>query len=128
MAEESPLHASDSVEEAASYESPIVQSVTDDTDNASSPILGLAPDSESSESNIESYEHPAEFIADSIARIDAMISRIDIAHGTKLQEALGYKSEKEKYTALEDQAYADAEKYVIEKEHALTMRAYFVQQ
>lgn len=76
----------------------------------------------------ESYEHPSEFITASIARIDAMIARIDTAHGTKLSEALGYKTEKEKYTALEEQAYADAEKYVTEKDHALSMRNYFVDQ
>jgi len=57
-----------------------------------------------------------------------MIEQIDMAHGTKLEEALGYKTEKEKYTTLEEQAYADAEKYVTEKEHALTMRTYFVDQ
>jgi hypothetical protein len=76
----------------------------------------------------ESYEHPSEFITASIARIDAMIARIDAAHGSKLSEALGYKTEKEKYTALEEQAYADAEKYVTEKDHALSMRNYFVEQ
>lgn len=128
MDEESIINDSHSVEEVAIYETPISQSVKDDLDSVSAPILDLPSSSEWDQSNIESYEHPAEFIADSIARIDAMISRIDIAHGTKLEEALGYKSEKEKYTALEDQAYADAEKYVIEKEHALTMRTYFVEQ
>jgi hypothetical protein len=74
----------------------------------------------------ESYEHPSEFVAASIARIDAMVARIDIAHAAQLSEALGYKTEKEKYTELEEQAYADAEKYVTEKDHALAMRAYFV--
>ena len=76
----------------------------------------------------ESYEHPADFIQASIEKIDRMIEKIDMAHGTKLEEALGYKTEKEKYTTLEEQAYADAEKYVTEKEHALTMRTYFVDQ
>jgi hypothetical protein len=57
-----------------------------------------------------------------------MVARIDTAHAAKLSEALGYKTEKEKYTELEEQAYADAEKYVTEKDHALAMRAYFVGQ
>lgn len=74
------------------------------------------------------YEHPADFIQSSIAKIDKMVERIDIAHTVKLEEALGYKTEKEKYTALEEEAYADAEKYVREKEHALTMRSYFEEQ
>jgi hypothetical protein len=57
-----------------------------------------------------------------------MITRIDTAHNSKLEEALGYKTEKEKYTTLEEQAYTDAEQYTEEKDHALAMRAYFANQ
>ncbi len=96
-----------------------------------SSLLNIVSESSSTESIVtgeETYEHPTEFIEASITRIDAMIARIDNIHNTKLEEALGYKAEKEKYTTLEEQAYADAEKYVTEKEHALTMRTYFVDQ
>lgn len=57
-----------------------------------------------------------------------MIEKIDTAHNAKLAEALEYKTEKEKYSDLEDQAYTDANTLVEEKDHALSMREYFVKQ
>ncbi len=101
---------------------PVVETIVD------SSIIGSITESEPTVEAVETYEHPTEFIEASIARIDAMIARIDAIHNSKLEEALGYKAEKEKYTALEEQAYADAEKYVGEKDHALAMRTYFVDQ
>jgi len=111
--------------------------VEDSTDSTES-VADIAPEetaliesplfAEMSTPAADLYEHPSDFIQASIDRIDAMIVRIDTAHGSKLSEALGYKTEKEKYTLLEEQAYADAEQYVTEKDHALSMRSYFEEQ
>lgn len=90
-----------------------------------SPIFGSDATDTASQ---DIYEHPSEFIAASIAKIDAMVTKIDATHSAKLEEALGYKTEKEKYTLLEETAYADAQKLIEEKDHALGMRSYFVEQ
>lgn len=90
------------------------------------PLINFAPVAVIAEP--ESYERTSDFIAGSIEKIDMMITRIDTAHSAKLGEALGYKTEKEKYTTLEETAYADAQSLVEEKDRALTMRAYFVAQ
>lgn len=90
------------------------------------PLINFAPVAVMAEP--ESYERTSDFIAGSIEKIDTMITRIDTAHSAKLGEALGYKTEKEKYTTLEETAYADAQSLVEEKDRALTMRAYFVAQ
>jgi hypothetical protein len=91
-----------------------------------SPLINFAPVAVTPE--VEAYERTSDFIAGSIAKIDTMITRIDTAHSVKLGEALGYKTEKEKYTTLEESTYADAQSLVEEKDQALTMRAYFVAQ
>lgn len=106
----------------------ITRSLDVDTSNAIISQLIENTDSIVGTPTVELYEHPADFIEASIERIDAMIERIDEIYDAKMTEALGYKSEKEKYTNLEQQAYLDAQKYVQEKKHALAMRLYFVEQ
>lgn len=91
-----------------------------------SPLINFAPVAIAPE--VESYERTSDFIAGSIEKIDTMIARIDTAHSAKLGEALGYKTEKEKYTTLEETAYADAQSLIEEKDRALAMRTYFVEQ
>ena len=124
--ESSPL-----IEIATPTASVTVEAEVEEAEEVAEPLETLVSESHIIDTPTEvvaSYEHPQDFVSDSIRRIDDMITRIDTAHNTKLAEALGYKTEKEKYSTLEEQAYADAEQYVVEKDHALAMRSYFVEQ
>jgi hypothetical protein len=105
---------------------PVAEEEEEEEEVEESPLINFAPIAAIAQE--ESYERTSDFIAGSIAKIDTMITKIDTAHSAKLGEALGYKTEKEKYTTLEETAYADAQSLVEEKDQALTMRAYFVAQ
>ncbi len=101
------------------------------TVEASSPPapLPIAPivNSEPSHGTIE-FENPLSFIEASIEKIDTMIEHIVMTHSIKLEEASGYKQEKEKFAELEAAAYRDAEKMMKEKAHAEKMKTYFINQ
>jgi len=68
--------------------------------------------------------HTNDFIRESIAKIDSMICIMDEAHAKKLEEAQGYKTEKEHYAELEGRAYIEAEKTIEEKSQAKKMKTY----
>lgn len=66
--------------------------------------------------------HPQEFLKNSITDIDSMISEIDASHDAKIQEAEGYKKEKEHFASLEENAYDEAKNLDTEKSQALHVR------
>lgn len=68
------------------------------------------------------------YIKNNIQQSDVLIAKLDTTHTAKLEEAAGYKSEKERFSQLEEDAYADAERMMVEKAHTERMKAYFVEQ
>lgn len=76
----------------------------------------------------ERFDNPMTFIEASIKKIEWMIAHIEEAHSIKLEEALGFKTEKERNAALEEGCYMDAEKMMKERAHAEKMRKYFISQ
>lgn len=68
------------------------------------------------------------YIKNNIQQSDVLIAKLDTTHTAKLEEAAGYKSEKERFSQLEEEAYADAERMMVEKAHTERMKAYFVEQ
>lgn len=79
-------------------------------------------------SNEEGFLNLKDYIKTNIEQTDALIARINSSHEAKLEEAAGYKSEKERYAELETTAYQDAEKMVSERLHAEKMKEYFIKQ
>lgn len=79
-------------------------------------------------SSDDEFSHPHEFIEMSLEKVRAMILSINKRHDAKLEEALGYKTEKEKYASLEEATYEEAEKLIWEREHAESMESYFQSQ
>jgi hypothetical protein len=74
------------------------------------------------------FTDPASFIQDSLTKIEHMLEAMHEKHDAKLDEALGYKSEKERFAGLEAQAYKDAESMTAEMDHAERMKAYFTKE
>ncbi len=68
------------------------------------------------------FSSPKEFIEKSLESITLMVDKIDMKHDAKIEEALWYGKEKDRYTDLEKQAYAEAEIMDKEKDHTLRMR------
>ena len=96
----------------------IISSITE------TPEVSIAHDvSTISEKEIK-ITHTDDFIRESIVKIDSMIAVMDDAHTKKLDEAQGYKTEKERYAELEARAYVEAEKTIEEKSQAKKMKTY----
>ena len=96
----------------------IISSITE------TPEVSIAPDvSTISEKEIK-ITHTDDFIRESIVKIDSMIAVMDDAHAKELDEAQGYKTEKERYAELEARAYVKAEKTIEEKSQAKKMKTY----
>jgi hypothetical protein len=75
-----------------------------------------------------SFTDPTSFIQDSLTKIDLMLQAMHAKHDAKLNEASGYKSEKERFAELEAQAYRDAESMTAEMDHAERMKNYFTKE
>lgn len=70
----------------------------------------------------------SDYIKNNIKQSEALIAKLDTTHTAKLEEAAEYKAEKERFSNLEEKAYEDAERMMIEKAHTERMKAYFVDQ
>lgn len=79
-------------------------------------------------SAIPVFSDPTSFITDSLAKIEIMLQAMQDKHNAKLVEADGYKSEKERFAELENQAYRDAESMTAEMDHAERMKSYFTKE
>jgi hypothetical protein len=104
------------------------QEVTEETVNIADWLVETLPEEESTIDPSEKYENPPSFIEASIEKIDVMIAQIEETHTAKVMEAAGYKWEKEKFAALESQAYKDAERMMKERDHGEKMKAYFLKE
>jgi len=80
------------------------------------------------EEESSTFTDPTAFIQDSLTKIDLMLEAMHAKHDTKLSEASGYKSEKERFAELETQAYRDADSMTTEMDHAERMKNYFTKE
>jgi hypothetical protein len=99
-------------------------------DTSISALIGNTQEDEPEEEKEteQAFVNLREYIEANIRQTDELIAKIHASHEIKLEEAAGYKSEKERFADLEQNAYTDAEKMVAEQAHAEKMKAYFVQQ
>jgi hypothetical protein len=76
----------------------------------------------------ENFTDTISFIQDSLNKIELMLEAIHKRHASKIDEALGYKSEKERFADLEKQAYKDADSMNSEIDHTERMKSYFTKE
>lgn len=129
--QETPIQSSTPEAPAAEEDTPMsdILNATSDTS-----LLNFGTDEEEKENPEDTIQVESEFdslktyIETNIDQSESLIMKIDAAHTAKLEEAAGYKSEKERFASLEEDAYKDAERLMIEKGHAERMKSYFIEQ
>lgn len=76
----------------------------------------------------EEFTHLRDYIKANIEQANIMIEKFNNSRKAELEEAAQYKSEKERFAKLEEDAYVNAEKLVAETAHAESMKTYFVEE